>query len=145
MEEKDMRPKTCEEYVLAELERYRQKAELAESYAATLKTLKEIFVAEEEVDGSGLKIGVRDELLDIGKDPNAAVRIIILKQLFGTGQEDAIQKMLNAIGEKAPGVIGDKDGDGDGSVNGEAGEAGEAGKDNKVDPNDPEVLNLNKK
>ena len=124
--------KTCEEYVLAELEKYRLKAELAESYAATLKTLKEIFVAEEEADGSGLKIGVRDELLDIGKDPNAAVRIVILKQLFGTGQEDAIQRMLNAIGEKAP---ADGDGDGDGVV----------AQGNKVDPNDPEVLNLNKK
>lgn len=86
-----MENKTCEEYVLAELEKAQEEVErlkeLVNQYknsASVLKMLQEIFVVEDtDPNQPGLNIGVREELLDITKDNVALSRVILLRELFG--------------------------------------------------------------
>ena len=84
-----MEIKTCEEYVLAELKAAQARADLYYSDHEKLMMLKNIFVVEDGATPGELNIGVKEELLDINKDPGALARVVLLKDLFGSNGKES--------------------------------------------------------
>lgn len=80
-----MEIKTCEEYVLAELADMKAAAARGKEAEDVLAALKQIFYVEDTEDGTGINIGVRDELFDTEHDPSAVGRIMLLRSVFGVG------------------------------------------------------------
>ena len=123
-----MEYKTCEQYVLAELARLQEECQAGQEAKQILATLKQIFYVEDTPDGSGLNIGVHDELFNTEKDPEAIGRLLLLRQVFGTqgaqqagqgqGRVSPMEAQAAAIPapapEPAPVTTGDAAGDYDG-------------------------------
>ena len=84
-----MEIKTCEEYVLAELEAAQAKVDLYYSDHEKLMMLKNIFVVEDGANPGELNIGVKEELLDMNKDPGALARVVLLKDLFDSNGKES--------------------------------------------------------
>lgn len=102
-----MEVRTCEEYVLGELEFWRKRAEEAQSAQAVLTALKEIFFVEIAPDTGAMNIGVREEKLDRSRDAGAAGRLALLEHLFGV--QGAPQPGVAGASSGGPSPVG-KDG-----------------------------------
>lgn len=91
-----MEYKTCEQYVLAELESLQARCQAGEEAKQILDTLQQLFYVEDTPDGSGINIGVRDELFNTEKDPRAVDRIMLLRRVFGVPSVRAAQAAIDA-------------------------------------------------
>lgn len=91
-----MEYKTCEQYVLAELESLQAKCQAGEEAKQILDTLQQLFYVEDTPDGSGINIGVRDELFNTEKDPRAVDRIMLLRRVLGVPSVRAAQAAIDA-------------------------------------------------
>lgn len=83
-----MEIKTCEEYVLAELEAAQARADLYQKDHDNMIILKSLFTVEKDEATKEIKIGVRDELLDPTQNIAAFARINLLLELFGVAKDD---------------------------------------------------------
>lgn len=83
-----MEIKTCEEYVLAELEAAQARADLYQKDHDNMIILKSLFTVEKDETTKEIKIGVRDELLDPAQNVAAFARINLLLELFGVANDD---------------------------------------------------------
>ena len=87
-----MEYKTCEMYVLGELEAVRRENEALREEVRTkdeqLNVVREVFfmVGEGAADGAKnptIRLGVHDERLKLGEDPGALGRLMRLRNIFG--------------------------------------------------------------
>lgn len=99
-----MEVKTCEEYVLGELEFWRKQAEEAQSAQAVLAALKEIFFVEIAPDTGAMNIGVHEEKLDRSRDAGAVGRLALLEHLFGV---QGAQPVVAGASSGGPSPVGE--------------------------------------